>query len=102
MTRTARYPGITKAALEISYDNGGINRYRTEATMKQSLARFLDRCGRDLSQLSAIDQWLHGLSENDLQTVCSGEEIEQKELLRDRDAPPFTDQLLNEIFEKVA
>lgn len=31
--------GIQRAALEISYDCGGINRYRTEAQMLRKLAK---------------------------------------------------------------
>src|SRR3546814_3676420 len=42
-----RFPGIARAALEISYDNGGIDADRTEAKLLRQLDRFLERCGID-------------------------------------------------------
>ncbi|TIM13840.1 MAG: hypothetical protein E5Y67_15275 [Mesorhizobium sp.] len=92
-----KYPGIKRAALEIAYDNGGINRMRSEKTMLGELARFLERQPEEI--LPAIDAWLSALSGDDLQTVCAGEQSEVEVLLRG--APPFTDSLLNDYFDEV-
>lgn len=91
------FPGIAKAALEIAYDNGGINRYRTEKKMLGELDKFLSTQPGEL--LPAIDAWLSSLSSDDLELVCAGEQSEAAKVLAE--APPFTDQLLNDYFEEV-
>jgi hypothetical protein len=95
-----RFPGIALAALEISYDNGGINRDRSEADMFRDLDRCLDTAGMDPGHLHEIDAWLGSLVDDDLGTVCSGEETEMLALLKG--GPPFTQQLLNDIFKRAA
>ena len=92
-----RFPNIEKAALEIAYDNGGINRDRSEAQQKRDLRSFLLECGLEREHLRDIDTWLGTLSKNDLQTVCAGEYNESQTILAN--APMFTDHLLNEIFD---
>lgn len=93
-----RFPNIAKAALEISYDNGGINRGRTEAKMLRELGRYLDGSQyRDC--LLDIDRFLGKLTDDELVAICTAEESERQELIVL--GPPFTDALLNEIFEKV-
>lgn len=96
-----RYPGIAKAALEIAYDNGGINRHRTEAGHRRDLNRFLDRQTLPVDVLVAIDGFLSELSDDDLLLVTAGEQSEAEEFLRTKAAPPFLGALLNDIFEKV-
>lgn len=95
----SRYPGITKAALEIGYDNGGIHRFRSETSLLRRLNRFLAKCALDTEQLNSIDRWLGGLPADQLFTVCAGEETEMLAILKD--GPVFTHDLLNDIFEKV-
>jgi hypothetical protein len=95
-----RCPGIARAAREISYDVGGINRDRTEADMLRELDRCLDTAGMDPSHLHEIDAWLGSLSDDDLDTVCSGEEADANTILQA--GPPFTSQLLTDIFERAA
>lgn len=90
------YPGISRATLLIALDNGGINRNRSEKRQQRDLLRFLERQPQEI--LPAIDEWLSGLSKDDLETACCGEESEMEELLKD--APPFTDKLLNDYFEE--
>lgn len=97
MTDKIAYPGILRAALEISLDNGGINRSRAEPQMRKELAQFLAHQPSDI--LPAIDKWLAALSDNDLETVCCGEQSEMAAVMQD--APPFTDKLLNDYFEEV-
>ena len=90
------FAGIERAHLEIAYDNGGIHRGRSERVAKTELRRFL---GTVPYELREIDAGLSSLSEEQLQVVCAGEETEQIAVLAN--APPFTDALLNEIFEEV-
>jgi hypothetical protein len=91
------YPGIRRAALAISYDNGGINAIRSEKQMLRELALFLERQPAEI--LANIDAWLSSLSDDDLNTICCGEVSEADRLLRD--APVFTDGLLNDFFNEV-
>lgn len=95
---TRRYPGICRAALIISLDNGGINRLRSEDKQRRELSDFLERQPQEI--LLAIDTWLAGLSADDIETVCSGEHTEAEEVLRS--APPFADKLLNDYFDEVS
>lgn len=89
------YPNIEKACLEISYDNGGVNRYRPEAQVRKEMTDFL--ASRHYSfHFREIDNWLGGLSKDALITVCAGEETEQNAILST--APPFTSTLLEQYF----
>ena len=91
------FKGIKRAALEIAYDNGGINIYRSERKMVGELERFLAK--QPIEILPAIDSWLAGLSNEELSNVCCGEHTEMQAAMAF--APPFTDQLLNDYFEQV-
>lgn len=97
----AKYPGIYKAALEISYDNGGINRWRSEEKHRRDFDRFMARRDSYAPHLEAIDAWLGALTGDELQQVCSGEESATIQFMKDRKAPVFTHDLLNHIFEDV-
>ncbi|WP_158966199.1 hypothetical protein [Chachezhania sediminis] len=92
----ARYPGITAAALEIAYDNGGISRFRPEDQMRAELDAFL---ARQAIALGPIDRWLADLPQSDLETVCAGDQDEAKAILAT--APPGTHDLLNRYFDEV-
>lgn len=98
MNAAKRYPGIAKAALEISYDNGGINRDRTEAMMLRKLGRVLETLPYS-EHLPAIDRFLGKLNEEDLNTICAGEHTDQQAIVAL--GPPFTDTLLTDVFEQV-
>ncbi len=103
------FPGITKAALSLAYDNGGINRERSEEDCLRELGEYLgehwlraDHAGlRTLlfCSLIGMDRWLSTLSDEELGTACNGEEREAHEVLSR--APLGTDELLNGIFENV-
>ncbi len=97
--RADRYPGISRACLEIALDNGGINRGRPLKQQQRELARFLERQPQEI--LPAIDAWLSGLSDDDLSTVCCGGQDEPETQALRAKAPPFTDQLLNDYFDEV-
>lgn len=92
-----RFPGIKRAALAIVLDNGGINRYRTESRMYRELGRFLSRQPEET--LATIDAWLTSLTDEEFSSACSGAAPEDMALLQG--APPFTNDLLDAIFEKV-
>lgn len=98
MTRAAdRFPGIKRAALEIAYSNGGINRARPQQAMLGELSRWLDRQPAEI--LPAIDEWLAVLSDEDLRALCDGEQAEADAILQL--APRFTDKLLADYFDEV-
>ena len=92
-----KWPGIRRAALEIALDNGGINRFRSEKQQQREFRKWLEKQPQEL--LPAIDVWLSGLSDDDLQTVCGGEVTEADAILAN--GPPFTNQLLNDYFDEV-
>ena len=92
-----RFPGITRAALEIAYSNGGITCIRTQQRMLGELSRWLDRQPPEI--LPDIDAWLFALSDEDLQTVCDGEQSDAAAILLL--APPFTDKLICDYFDEV-
>lgn len=91
------FSGISRAAFLIALNNGGINRNRSEKDQKQDLERFLSRQPQEI--LPAIDAWLTGLSEEELEVVCTGEHFEMEVILSK--APPFTNTLLNDYFDQV-
>jgi hypothetical protein len=95
-----QHPGIARAALEMSYANGGINRDRSEADVLSDLNVTLAIVEGFKLDLGAIDKWLGGLSEDDLLTVVDGEETETDALTAK--APAGTQSLLNAIFHGAA
>lgn len=97
----ALYPGVYKSALEIAYDNGGINRDRSEKRHRREFDRFMVRRGTHEPHLKDIDAWLSALTEEELQNVCAGEESEVIQFMKDRKAPVFTQDILTHIFEEV-
>jgi hypothetical protein len=91
------YKGIQRATLLIALDNGGIHRGRSEKDQRRELHKWLARQPADF--LPAIDEWLSLLSDDDLETVCAGEQSEAEALLAQ--APVFTDSLLNAYFDEI-
>jgi hypothetical protein len=92
------HANIQKACLEISYDNGGVNRYRPVEQVQKAMDDFL--ATRPYSDnFAEIDKWLGTLSKDELQTVCAGEESEMQAILSS--APAFTATLLEEYFDEV-
>jgi len=82
----------------ISYDNGGVNRYRSEVQVLREMQRFVDSRPYN-AELKAIDDWLGTLTEGQMETVCAGEMSEADAILVA--APAFTETLLHEYFEEV-
>lgn len=91
----SRYPAIQKAALAIAYDNGMVNRGTTEA-------EFLHRVDKVLQhepQLKAVESVLASFTEEQLDTLCTGEEQEQLALLAGNPLSGHIRGLLTYIFE---
>jgi hypothetical protein len=95
-----RFPGIAKAALEMSYANGGINRDRREREVVTKLDTLLSSEIDLTMDLGSISLWLGALPEDNLLAVVDGEEGEQQAILAS--APAGTDHLLTRIFDEVA
>jgi hypothetical protein len=93
------FANIEKAHLEIAYDNGGINRDRSEKNATRELRRFLPTLPYDRDQMTAIDAWLGSLTPDQLETLCAGEQSEQDEIYAS--APPFTESVIVAIFDHV-
>lgn len=92
-----RYPGIARAALEMAYDNGGVNRFRPESATIEELDIILAHDTYATLDLSTISEWLSGLSYDELVIAVAGEETETAELMAA--APVGTIELLNAIFD---
>lgn len=87
------YSNIVKAAKEIWYDNGMINRLEPEAEKIALLLDWLQTIDSKLLELIELE--LSKLSDEDLHTVCCGEETEQERL-----ASLSVNQFLNRIFDE--
>ena len=87
------YSNIVKAAKEIWYDNGMINRLEPESEKVELLLNWLQTL--DSKILEPIELELSRLSEEDLETVCCGEETEQERL-----ASESLNEFLNRIFDE--
>ena len=92
------YLGLMKYAKETAYDNGGINRARSEKQMEREANRFFDRVSGEYD-LGAIDAWILSLSDDDLHEVCCGEETDQQRILEP--SPPFTWKFMCQYFDEV-
>ena len=87
------YSNIVKAAKEIWYDNGMINRLEPESEKVELLLNWLQTL--DSKILEPIELELSRLSEEELETVCCGEETEQERL-----ASESVNEFLNRIFDE--
>lgn len=67
------YPNITKACLEIAYDNGGVHRYRSEEKVRSEIDEWLEQ-NSQAWDLERFEYYLGTLSEEELHTACAGEE----------------------------
>lgn len=87
------YSNIVKAAKEIWYDNGMINRIELESEKVELLLNWLQTL--DSKLLEPIELELSKLSGEDIETVCCGEETEQERL-----ASESLNEFLNRIFDE--
>lgn len=87
------YSNIVKAAKEIWYDNGMINRIELESEKVELLLNWLKTL--DSKLLEPIELELSKLSGEDIEIVCCGEETEQERL-----ASESLNEFLNRIFDE--
>lgn len=92
----SKFPAIEKACLEVDLDNGGINRFRSEKVARRDIREFIERTPLQ-EFLPDINRFLLALTGPELRAVCS--DPEGRDDLMNR-APPFTDQLLNDFFDR--
>jgi len=91
-----RLSATERACRLISLDNGGINRGRTAALQLRQARAFIAAYPADMA---AIDKWLGGLTDDEMETICAGDADESVAILAT--APPFTDAFLNDYFDEV-
>ncbi|WGH24453.1 hypothetical protein EAb13_CDS0035 [Acinetobacter phage EAb13] len=94
-----QYPTIVKAALEIWYDNGMINRQEPESEKLELLNKWLPTL--DQQKLADIEKTLAALKHDDLVTVCCGEETEAAEICADEATNDFLNQIFDEEYLQV-
>lgn len=87
------YPFIIKAAQEIWYDNGMVNRLEPESEKLEFLNIWLKKL--DQNHLANIEKILSNLTEEELDTLCCGEETEAEKL-----APTEVHEFLDQIFDR--
>lgn len=88
-----KYPTIFWSALSIWYDNGMINRFEPEIDKVNALSKWMKSL--DEEYLKAIETNLSSISQDDLQTVCCGDEFEGMQLVN-----ALSHELLNKIFDE--
>lgn len=94
-----RYPNLTKAVVEMAYDNGAVNRDRTEENLLQRLDDYLGQTGHDHARLAEMDDWFAGLTNRQISVAVAGEESEMQALLAT--APWDTGVFLDGVFDEV-
>jgi hypothetical protein len=90
-----RYPSLVAAAIEMARYNGGINRCRTERQFLNDLSRVLEHSPHNIA---AIDAWLATKNSDEILMIVDGERNEMPAAIVD--APPGTDMLLEDIFDR--
>lgn len=91
------YPSIKAAAVNIAYDNGMVYRSMTEGLVLEQMEKGLSDIKAD--DLDSINQFLSGLIEDELYTVCCSEDEEAKAIMNRYYNPQLLDNVLNTIFD---
>lgn len=91
----ADYPGIQKAALCIACDNGMINRLEPAEEFLAKVSALISIPDFD-DDIAAVEAWLTSLSEQDLETFCTGESEDAHQI--GLTSPPSTVIIAEEIF----
>lgn len=87
------FPSILNAATEIWYDNGMINSLEPYGVKVELLNQWL--MSLDSNELMLAETELSKLSEDDLHTLCCGEESEQEQI-----GSTFINEFLERIFNE--
>lgn len=93
---------IDKAVLEMAYDNGCVNRDRTEGALLNQLERFLAK--KDSALLRRFDDWLETLEDDEINLLVAGEESEVAAFLADQPDVELAQafhNMLDDIFDEV-
>lgn len=98
MQNIERYPAIRKAALNIAYDNGMVNRDMPEPEFLRRVDAVVGADGVNHKDLVAINSVLSAFSDEQLDTLCTGEEQEQGALMAGQPLKSKILGLLNDIF----
>lgn len=94
------YPALLKAFQLIALDNNGINRNRSAEQQNGEAIQFIieeEQVKR--FDLAAIEEWLKARTDEELDTICTGEESEMEHELFN--APFGTNDLLNHYFNTI-
>ena len=96
-------PHIYSVAREIAYDNGGINRERSEEQQRREFDEFIGSEGYDFADLKKIDEWLTNLNSQQIQILAAGEETERMALIATvpHEFQQKLDQLFDNYFDEV-
>jgi hypothetical protein len=73
------YPRFRQVCLDMCYDNGGINRFRTEAQFLSAVDDVIKEFDPEL--ISESEVFLNSLSDNERAVVADGEEEEVASIL---------------------
>jgi len=93
------YPGLVRAAKALCLSNGAINRLETFDP-----SRFVIETTHDaLEHVRSADRILGMLSDEDMDTLCDGEESEAAKVLAvfDTTAARCTNEVLNALFAQI-
>ena len=93
MNRIEQHPILVTATLELAYDNGAVNRERTEAQVIESCSESL--VGYSDTDLAEVTTELDALNAEDLGTVLTGDQDDPVCKALSRKA----NELLNTLFE---
>ena len=72
----ASYPRIKKAALEVAYDNGMINRGESEEQFLERAMGALCADGVPVMDVIRLEMFLNLCSDDDLVKLCTGDQVE--------------------------
>lgn len=93
-----KYPNIYKACFEVTLDNGGLNRDRSENQIEEEFDAWLLGVEENENwDLKAMDTWIGTLIKEDLEILTAGEETEMMEL--SALGPPHINDMLNAWFD---
>lgn len=87
MTPFDCFPNLKRAALEIAYDNGMINRSEPETDFLAKAAKPIEELA--IINLIKLEVWLAELTDEQMSTLCAGEETDMKELVATAPSPQF-------------
>ena len=93
------YENLDRVLLEITLDNGGINRDRPVSQQRDEARAFLEKHGEE--ELQLYEDWLTGFSRNDLQIIAVGGQDEPETIKLRKGAPDGFNDFLNKYFDEV-